>query len=75
MAITVRKVSVAVGTRELDWARREAKRTKQSLSAVLTEALRRQAQMRARDAYIATWDKVPKVTPAEREAFRREWRD
>ncbi len=73
MAITVKKVSVAVGTRELEWAKREAKRTKQSLSAVLTEALRRHARMRARDVYIATWSSVPKLTPAELEDFRREW--
>ena len=54
MAATVKKVSVAIGQDELEWARLRAKREGRSLSAILTEATRKakeaEAEAERRDA-------------------------
>jgi hypothetical protein len=41
------KLSVSIQKEELEWAREEAERTGTSVSAVLTEALRRQRRAQA----------------------------
>jgi hypothetical protein len=45
---TVEKVSVALSSTELDWARRRAENEGASLSAVVSAALRRERQAEAR---------------------------
>ena len=47
MTTTVRKVTIAMGRAEYDWARRRARREGRSVSAVLTSATR---EMRAAEA-------------------------
>ncbi len=47
MAVTVRKVSVAIGRDELEWARKRARREKTSISAVLTDAARQAREAEA----------------------------
>jgi hypothetical protein len=48
----VEKLSVSIQKNELDWARKYAKASGQSLSAVLTEALRDKRRMEAMDRLI-----------------------
>jgi hypothetical protein len=43
------KLSVSIEKAELEWARREARRTGKTLSAVMTEALREQRRLEAMD--------------------------
>jgi hypothetical protein len=45
---TVEKVSVALSTEDLEWARRKAENDGESLSAVLSAALKRARQAEAR---------------------------
>lgn len=80
MAVTVTKVSVAIGQEELEWARGRAKREGRSLSAVLTDAMRRakeaeveEARRDAAWAELKAWvlDGKP-LTVEELEAARRE---
>jgi DNA-binding IclR family transcriptional regulator len=80
MAANVQKVSVAIGKRELSWAKRQARRAGTSVSAVLTAAARaalEAEQERAlRDAAWAEfveWSTGGKgVAPDDLEAARRE---
>ena len=68
---TVEKISVSIDQSELEWARAHAKRSKQSLSAVLTDALRRQRKAAAMRKLLKTLgaDRIP----AQRvEAARKE---
>lgn len=48
MARTV-KLSVSIEEAELEWARREARRTGKTLSTIMTEALREQRRLEAMD--------------------------
>lgn len=48
MPVSVKKVSVAIGLDELEWARGRAERDGTSLSAVLTEATRAAREFEAR---------------------------
>jgi hypothetical protein len=48
MAVSVEKVSVAIGRDELEWARERAEREGTSLSAVLTDAARVARDLEAR---------------------------
>jgi len=41
MAVKIQKVSIAIGREELAWVKRQARRSRSSVSAVLTEAARR----------------------------------
>lgn len=45
---TVAKVSVSISSEDLAWAKKQARRGTMSLSAVVSEALRRQRQAEAR---------------------------
>ncbi len=67
------KVSVSLGVEDLNWARRRAKLEIKSLSAVVTEALRRQRQAEARNRLLAELG-TDDITDAERSQVRREWR-
>lgn len=84
MAISVKKVSVAIGQDELAWARRRAEREGTSLSAVLTDATRaareietRRKKQQAAWSAFAKWATAGKRLPptaiaaAERELNRK----
>ena len=77
MASRVEELSVAVPHETAAWARKDARRLKKSLSAVVTEALeqRRRGRAWARFRDDALGGKPP--TPQELEAARRElaWKD
>jgi len=80
MPSNVQKVSVAIGKRELSWARRQARRSGTSVSAVLTAAARAaleaEQERTLRDAAWAEfveWSTDGKgVDPEELAAARRE---
>jgi hypothetical protein len=50
MGATVRKVSLAIGREELEWAEKRAAREETSVSAIITDATRR-----AREAEKKRW--------------------
>ncbi len=59
MAVTVRRVTIALGKGEYAWAQRRAKREGRSVSAVLTEAAREaHDQERRRARQDAAWAKA-----------------
>lgn len=68
---SVEKISVSIEHSELEWARSYAKRSGQSLSAVLTEALRRQRKALAMRKLLKKLgaDRIP---AARLEAARKE---
>lgn len=68
------KISVSVTTDELAWARKEAARTKTSLSAVVSETIRRARQREARLVLLEELGEVARVTPEEMERIRAEWK-
>jgi hypothetical protein len=84
MTVSVKKVSVALGNDELQWARRRAEREGTSLSAVLTDATRvaRESETRKKKQQ-AAWSSFTKwatagkgpppaaIAAAERELNRR----
>jgi hypothetical protein len=53
MTARMEKISVSIDTREVAWARKQAKALGTSLSAVLTDALRRQRKLAAMDRLLA----------------------
>jgi len=66
-----KKVSVSIPSDDLTWAKSLAKAEHTSLSAVVSQALRLERQMRARRRVV---EKLGiRSTPEEREAVRREW--
>jgi hypothetical protein len=67
------KISVSVGMEDLSWARRRAKREAKSLSAVVSEALRRQRQAEARARLLLDLG-TDDITERDRDQVRDEWR-
>jgi hypothetical protein len=67
------KVSVSLAVEDVEWARKKAEQDDKSLSAVLTEALRRQRQSEARRRLLAELG-TDDLTPEELEAARAELR-
>jgi hypothetical protein len=67
------KVSVSLAAEDVEWARQRAERDETSLSAVLTEALRRQRQSEARQRLLAELG-TDDLTPADIDAARAERR-
>jgi Arc/MetJ-type ribon-helix-helix transcriptional regulator len=67
------KISVSLGAEDLSWARQRAKREVKSLSAVVSEALRRQRQAEARTRLLAELG-TDDITERERDQVRDEWR-
>lgn len=68
------KISVAVGMDELAWAREKAEREGSSLSAVVSDSLRRHARQEAR-ARVGAWlgEGREPVTDEEIAQVVREW--
>ena len=69
--MTAVKISVSLDDADLDWVRRQAKKGRRSVSAVLTEAVRRTRRERALDEVLQYLD--AKVSPKQLERLRREW--
>jgi hypothetical protein len=67
------KVSVSLSVEDLRWAKARAKRELTSVSAVLSEALRKQRQAESRAALLAELG-TDDITERERNEVRREWR-
>jgi len=67
------KVSVSLAVEDVEWARKKAEQDDKSLSAVLTEALRRQRQSEARRRLLAELG-TDDLTPEDLEAARAELR-
>ena len=73
MAASVEKLSVSLGVEEAAWAREQAEATGTSLSAVLTEAVRRQRKLDAMDRLLAELGTAD-ITEEDLAAVRAEWR-
>lgn len=69
--MTAVKISVSLDDGDLEWVRRQAKKSRRSVSAVLTEALRRTRRERALDEVLQYLD--AKVSPKQLEKLRRQW--
>lgn len=67
------KVSVSLAVEDVEWARKRAEQDDMSLSAVLTEALRRQRQSEARRKLLAELG-TDDLTQEELDAARAELR-
>lgn len=70
---TVEKLSVSLGAEEAAWARQQAEASGRSLSAVLTDALRRQRKLDAMDRLLAELG-TDDITEEDLAAVRAEWR-
>jgi Arc/MetJ-type ribon-helix-helix transcriptional regulator len=66
------KVSVSLDEQDVQWLRKQAKRKRQSVSAVLGEAVRQTRRERALDDLLR-WLDAPKLTLEQLEAYRRQW--
>lgn len=66
------KISVSLSAEDLAWARKRAKREVSSVSAVVSESLRRQRQAEARTRLLADLG-TDDITEADLESVRREW--
>ncbi len=73
MSVSVEKVSVSLGTEEIAWARRKAAETDSSVSAVVSDAVRRQRQLDAMDRLLAELG-TDDITEEDRAVVRAEWR-
>jgi hypothetical protein len=72
---TTEKLSVALGTDELAWVRKRAKRLRASVSSVITEAVRQAKQIEARrDVLDWLLEDQPAIKSAERKRVEREWK-
>jgi hypothetical protein len=69
------KLSVALGSDELSWVKKRAKRLRASVSSVITEAVRQAKQIEARRE-VLDWliEDQPAITNAERKRVEREWK-
>ena len=67
------KISISVSDEELAWARKQARARHLSLSALVTEALRRARQAEARERLLAELGDAAKVSPEELAKIYREW--
>jgi len=70
---TVHKISISLGSEDLEWARKKAEETASSVSAVMSGALRREQQHEAR-LKLLEWLGTDDITEADREAIRLELR-
>jgi len=70
---TVEKISVSIPIEELEWAREQAEEGATSLSAVVSEALRRARQSSARRRLLAELG-TDDLTPEMLDAIEAEWR-
>jgi hypothetical protein len=68
------KLSVSIGIAEAKWIRARARRKKQSVSAVLTEALATVRQMEARREFLAKLEPDELATDTEADRIRKQWR-
>lgn len=77
MAAT-QKVSASLDARELRWLKGHARRSRLSVSALLSDAIRRYreetARREAEAAFLATFSEDERPTPEETEEIRAEWR-
>ena len=68
------KISISIADPDLlAWARRRSKRTRMSLSAVFTEAVRFERQMEAREVFLQAEGPEGRATPKEMDAIRAAW--
>ena len=67
---TAAKISVSVPAEDLAWARSQARRRKESVSAVVSRALRLARQLEARNRVLA---RLPESTPEALAAVDQEW--
>jgi predicted nucleic acid-binding protein len=72
MTATAKKISVSLSAEDLSWAKQRAKREVKSLSAVVSEALRRQRQAEARSRLLAELG-TDDISERDREQVRSEW--
>jgi hypothetical protein len=70
---TVHKLSVSLRAEDARWARARAKKLKTSVSAVLTEAIRRERQAEAR-RQLLDYLGGGEITRQEAAAIEAEWR-
>ena len=73
MTARVEKLSVSLGADEAAWARQQAESAGSSVSAVLTEAVRKQRQSLARRRLLAELG-TDDITEEDLAAIRAEWR-
>jgi hypothetical protein len=73
MSARVEKLSVSLGADEAAWARQQAEASGSSLSAVLTEAVRKQRQSLARRRLLDQLG-TDDITEEDLAAIRAEWR-
>jgi HEPN domain-containing protein len=73
MTAKVEKLSVSLGAEEAAWARAQAQALGLSLSAVLTDALRRQRKLEAMDRLLAELG-TGDITEEDLASVRAEWR-
>ena len=69
--MTAVKLSVSLDRSDLAWVRHQAKKQRRSVSAVLTEAVRRTRRERALDEVLQHLD--AKVSVRQLERLRRQW--
>ena len=67
---SVDKISVSVPAEDLAWARRQAQRRKESVSSVISRAIRLARQLEARNRVLAN---LPESTAEALAAVDREW--
>lgn len=67
------KISISLSSEDLRWARQRAKQSLSSVSAVVSEALRKQRQAEARARLLADLG-TDDITEQDIEVVRREWR-
>jgi hypothetical protein len=75
MVARTEKLSVALGSDELSWVKKRAKRLGASVSSVITETVRQAKQIEARREVLGSLLKdQPAITDAERKRVEREWK-
>lgn len=67
------KVSISVGSDDLVWLRRRAKRNGGNLSAVFAEATRLLRQREARERLLERFGNDADVSEREAQTIRRQW--
>lgn len=71
------KVSISLDAKELRWVKARAKRAHVSVSALLSEAVRRyreeSVRRAAQEEFLATFEPTERATPEEMEEIRSEW--
>ncbi|MCZ7686174.1 MAG: hypothetical protein M5U28_48400 [Sandaracinaceae bacterium] len=73
MTASVEKVSVSLTTEELEWARERAARENRSVSAVVSEAIRKVRRDEARLAVLAFLGDAARPSADEAAEIRAEW--